>query len=83
MCGPKFCSMKITQEVRDYADRLGMAQDDALAVGMAEKSAQFKAGGGELYVPIVTHRGGDASGPAEPDPRRPLDGVEPLSPSGR
>jgi phosphomethylpyrimidine synthase len=45
--------MKITQEVRYYADRLGMAQDDALAVGMAEKSAQFKAGGGELYVPIV------------------------------
>lgn len=42
MCGPKFCSMKITQEVREFA-----------AKGMAEKSAEFKAGGGELYVPIV------------------------------
>lgn len=42
MCGPKFCSMKITQEVREFAER-----------GMAEKSVQFKAGGGELYVPIA------------------------------
>jgi phosphomethylpyrimidine synthase len=41
MCGPKFCSMKITQDVRDY-----------VASGMAEKSAEFKAAGGELYVPI-------------------------------
>ena len=43
MCGPKFCSMKITQEVRDYA---------AAQEGMAAKSAEFRAGGGELYVPI-------------------------------
>jgi phosphomethylpyrimidine synthase len=42
MCGPKFCSMKITQDVRDY-----------VASGMAEKSAEFKAAGGELYVPIA------------------------------
>ena len=42
MCGPKFCSMKITQDVRDY-----------VAAGMAEKSAEFKAAGGELYVPIA------------------------------
>ncbi|MFT3776909.1 MAG: phosphomethylpyrimidine synthase ThiC [Ottowia sp.] len=41
MCGPKFCSMKITQEVREFA-----------AQGMAEKSREFKAGGGEMYVPI-------------------------------
>ncbi|MFG6469111.1 phosphomethylpyrimidine synthase ThiC [Roseateles sp. BYS87W] len=41
MCGPKFCSMKITQDVRDYAEQ-----------GMAAKSAEFKAGGGEFYVPI-------------------------------
>ena len=38
MCGPKFCSMKISQEVRDYAER-----------GMAEKSADFRKSGGELY----------------------------------
>ncbi len=41
MCGPKFCSMKITQDVRDYAEK-----------GMAEKSAEFKAAGGEFYVPV-------------------------------
>jgi len=52
MCGPKFCSMKITQEVRDYAAAKGVAERDALGRGMAEKSAEFKAGGGELYVPI-------------------------------
>jgi len=41
MCGPKFCSMKITQDVRDYAEQ-----------GMAQKSAEFKAAGGEFYVPV-------------------------------
>jgi len=45
MCGPKFCSMKITQEVREFA---------AVQQGMQEKSAQFKAGGGELYIPIAS-----------------------------
>ncbi len=53
MCGPKFCSMKITQEVRDYAARQGVAEADAAAAGMAEKSAEFRRGGGEVYVPIV------------------------------
>jgi phosphomethylpyrimidine synthase len=53
MCGPKFCSMKITQEVREYAARMGIADGEALDAGMAEKSAQFKAGGGEIYIPIA------------------------------
>ncbi len=54
MCGPKFCSMKITQEVRDYAAAQGTASDaEALALGMAEKSAEFRAGGGEFYIPIA------------------------------
>jgi phosphomethylpyrimidine synthase len=52
MCGPKFCSMKITQDVRDYADKLGVDEAEALAKGMAEKSAEFKAVGGEFYIPI-------------------------------
>ncbi len=52
MCGPKFCSMKITQDVRDYAAAKGVAEAAALAQGMAEKSAQFKAAGGEFYIPI-------------------------------
>jgi phosphomethylpyrimidine synthase len=53
MCGPKFCSMKITQEVREFAARQGVAENEALERGMAEKSAQFKAGGGEIYIPIA------------------------------
>lgn len=46
MCGPKFCSMKITQEVREYA-----------AQGMADKSREFREGGGEFYVPIQPAKG--------------------------
>jgi phosphomethylpyrimidine synthase len=51
MCGPKFCSMKITQEVREFAAREGVSDGQALARGMAQKSAEFKAGGARLYVP--------------------------------
>ena len=50
MCGPKFCSMKITQDVRDYAREHGLATvDDALAEGMKAKAEEFRAGGGEVY----------------------------------
>ena len=52
MCGPKFCSMKITQEVRDYAARQGLSEAEALSAGMQEKASQFRTGGGELYIPI-------------------------------
>jgi phosphomethylpyrimidine synthase len=52
MCGPKFCSMKITQEVREYAAQHGVAETVALEEGMAGKSAEFKAAGGEIYIPI-------------------------------
>ena len=52
MCGPKFCSMKITQEVRDFAAAQGVGESDALAQGMAAKSEEFKQVGGELYIPI-------------------------------
>jgi phosphomethylpyrimidine synthase len=49
MCGPHFCSMKITQDVRDYAARAGIAESEAIASGMAEKSAEFVRDGAELY----------------------------------
>jgi len=49
MCGPHFCSMKITQDVRDYAANQGVAEDEALKVGMAQKSAEFKEKGAEIY----------------------------------
>ena len=53
MCGPKFCSMKITQDVRDYAREHGLAKvDDALAEGMKAKAEEFRAGGGEVYREI-------------------------------
>jgi phosphomethylpyrimidine synthase len=52
MCGPKFCSMKITQEVRDYAATRGLDEGEALQAGMAERSAAFRAAGGEFYVPV-------------------------------
>ena len=52
MCGPKFCSMKITQDVRDYAAAKGLSEEQALADGMARKSEEFKAVGGEFYVPV-------------------------------
>jgi len=49
MCGPKFCSMKITQDVRDYAAQLGVEEDQALAKGMEEMSETFKQKGSEIY----------------------------------
>ena len=53
MCGPKFCSMKITQEVRDFAAARGLDETAALQAGMAEKSREFAAAGREVYIPIV------------------------------
>ena len=49
MCGPHFCSMKITQDVRDYAAKIGADEKAALEQGMAEKSAEFKQQGAEVY----------------------------------
>src|SRR5437870_4603129 len=52
MCGPKFCSMKITQEVREYAKQQGLQDDGAaLAQGLREKAAEFKKIGAQIYVP--------------------------------
>ncbi|MBI3041310.1 MAG: phosphomethylpyrimidine synthase ThiC [Betaproteobacteria bacterium] len=49
MCGPHFCSMKITQDVREYAEKQGVTEREALAKGMQEKAQEFKEQGGELY----------------------------------
>lgn len=49
MCGPHFCSMKITQEVRDFAEKEGLDNEKALSEGMKKKSEEFKAKGGEIY----------------------------------
>ena len=60
MCGPKFCSMKITQEVRDFAAKQNQSADAFLAAtpiaaaeaeaGMAEMSEKFRETGSELYI---------------------------------
>lgn len=49
MCGPNFCSMKITQDVRDYAAQQGISETDALQEGMTRKANEFIEKGGELY----------------------------------
>ncbi|HEV7758466.1 MAG TPA: phosphomethylpyrimidine synthase ThiC [Acidimicrobiales bacterium] len=56
MCGPKFCSMAITEQVRAYAAEHGVATDDALELGMKEKSVEFAAAGGEVYIPPPARR---------------------------
>ena len=50
MCGPHFCSMKITQEVREYAAKKEMSEKKALERGMEEKAKEFVEGGGEIYM---------------------------------
>ncbi|CAL2074853.1 phosphomethylpyrimidine synthase ThiC [Tenacibaculum sp. 190524A05c] len=50
MCGPKFCSMKISQEVRDYAAQKDLEESSAIEQGMKEKSEEFKEKGSEVYL---------------------------------
>ncbi len=49
MCGPKFCAMKITQDVREYARQKGVGPEVALAAGMEEKSIEFREAGSKIY----------------------------------
>jgi len=49
MCGPHFCSMKITQDVRDYAASQGVSESEALQKGMKEKAVEFVSAGAEIY----------------------------------
>lgn len=51
MCGPHFCSMKITQEVRQFAEQAGLDEAEALTAGLKSQAETFKKLGGELYVP--------------------------------
>ena len=53
MCGPKFCSMKITQEVRDFAAQKGLDDAAALTQGMKAKAQEFQQAGGQFYLPIT------------------------------
>jgi phosphomethylpyrimidine synthase len=49
MCGPHFCSMKITQDVRDYAAQKQLDEQQAIQIGMKEKSEEFRSSGSEIY----------------------------------
>ncbi|HUR74518.1 MAG TPA: phosphomethylpyrimidine synthase ThiC, partial [Sporichthya sp.] len=53
MCGPHFCSMRITQDVRKYAEEHGLNDEAALDAGMAEMSDRFRAQGDRVYLPIA------------------------------
>ncbi len=50
MCGPHFCSMKITEDVRQYAAAQGISEEEALQKGMEAKSKEFTTQGGEVYI---------------------------------
>ena len=50
MCGPHFCSMKITEDVRKYAAEQGVTEDEALRKGMEAKAAEFVKTGAEVYL---------------------------------
>jgi phosphomethylpyrimidine synthase len=52
MCGPHFCSMKITQDVREYALKHGVSEDEALKKGMQQKAVEFVKKGGEIYTKL-------------------------------
>ena len=49
MCGPHFCAMKITQDVREYAQKKGLDTETAMLVGMEEKAREFRESGGKIY----------------------------------
>jgi phosphomethylpyrimidine synthase len=53
MCGPKFCSMRITQDVRNYAEEHGLTSVEAIEAGMGEKAAEFTDRGARVYLPIA------------------------------
>ena len=53
MCGPHFCSMRITQDVRRYAEEHGLSPDEAIVAGLREKSSQFAEKGARIYLPVA------------------------------
>jgi phosphomethylpyrimidine synthase len=59
MCGPKFCSMAITEQVRAYAAEHGVAAEEAVALGLEEKAAEFAAAGGQVYLEDPAVRAGE------------------------
>jgi phosphomethylpyrimidine synthase len=53
MCGPKFCSMRITADIRKYAEERGLTSTEAIEAGFAEMSETFRTADQKLYLPIA------------------------------
>jgi phosphomethylpyrimidine synthase len=49
MCGPQFCSMKITEDVRKFAEAQGVGENEAVVAGLQAKAEEFRKQGGEIY----------------------------------
>ncbi|MBA0127735.1 phosphomethylpyrimidine synthase ThiC [Haloechinothrix sp. YIM 98757] len=62
MCGPKFCSMRITQDIREYADKHGLSSVEAIEAGMSEKAEEFAEQGNRIYVPMAGDGEADGNG---------------------
>jgi len=62
MCGPKFCSMKITEDIRQFAREQGMAETEAIGAGMEQMADEFREKGGELYVEAERDSMAEAAG---------------------
>jgi phosphomethylpyrimidine synthase len=54
MCGPQFCSMRITEDVRRYAEENALTEAEALAAGLQAKAAEFREAGGEIHLEAAT-----------------------------
>jgi phosphomethylpyrimidine synthase len=65
MCGPHFCSMRISHDGRRYAAERGLDHEQALQAGLADKAAEFNAAGGRIYIPLAT----DSRDHAAPNPK--------------
>jgi phosphomethylpyrimidine synthase len=53
ICGPKFCSVRIAQDVRDYAAEHGLDTEDAIEAAIAEKSREFAEHGNGIFLPLA------------------------------
>jgi len=65
MCGPKFCSMRITQDIREYAAEHGLETVEAIEAGMAAKAREFTEKGSKVYLPVEPVTGDGAAAGAE------------------
>ena len=51
MCGPKFCSMRISHDIRNFAAQHGLGVEEAITLGLEQKAMEFRQGGGNIYTP--------------------------------